>query len=896
MSPKEPERNAPRLLVVDGANCVYRAFFAPFRDLRAADGTPTKAVYVFANMLLKVLREQQPDHVVIVFDAPGKTFRHEMYAEYKATRDAQPEDLSLQLPLVREWVEALAIPQLVVPGCEADDVIATLVATAPAGARIDILSTDKDLMQLVDARVSLLDGMKDRRFGPAEVEERFGVPPERVLDLRALVGDTSDNIPGVKGIGEKGAAKLIGEYGDLERLLEHAGELKAKRSREALLEQAEEARLSKRLATLRSDVELPLAFGELARREPDRARLRALYERLGFRRLREELGGEGGAAPAAELEVEVQSVEEAAGLARLVEELGKLPVLTLLAVEDAGAGLAQPPAALAFAIDSGRAAFVPLAGEGCLGLEELLEALTPICVDPARVGWQAEDSKRLQVLLGENGLELPLPHFDVGVAAHLLDAGGPADLEALARRELDLRLPSFEELAGRGAKAVPAAELPRSELGRWAARRVTAVAALAEPLARRLDAEGLAALFDGVERPLTRVLAGMERVGVRVDESVLEQLSQEYEAELARIEKEIFALAGEEFLVSSPKQLQRILFEKLKLAPVKKTKTGYSTDESVLEQLAAQHELPARILAHRRLAKLKNTYVDALPPLVRPETGRIHPSWHQLGAATGRLSASSPNVQNIPIRSAEGVRIREAFVPAEGRLLLSADYSQVELRILAHFSGDESLIEAFRRGEDVHRRTAAEVWEVEPSQVSDDQRARAKAVNFGIIYGLSAFGLAQQLGIASAEAKQTIEVYFERYRGVRRFIDGTIESAREQGFVTTFLGRRRALPDLGSRNRVLRAAAERMAVNTVIQGTAADLVKKAMVELDAALAEAGLSARMILQVHDELVFEVPEREVDALRELVRERMEGVLALRVPLVVELGTGRSWREAH
>jgi DNA polymerase-1 len=438
------------------------------------------------------------------------------------------------------------------------------------------------------------------------------------------------------------------------------------------------------------------------------------------------------------------------------------------------------------------------------------------------------------------------------------------------------------------------AELPVDEVAAWAGAQAAAVAALAPRVCQRLEADGLTRLFEEVELPLTAVLARMERAGVRVDERVLEQLSQEFGDQLQRLEQEIYEVAGERFLISSPKQLQQILFEKLKLDPIKKTKTGYSTDEGVLEQLAGRHELPARILAFRRLAKLKNTYVDALPPLVDPASGRIHPTFHQLGAATGRLSATNPNVQNIPIRTEEGVRIREAFVPAEGHLLLSADYSQVELRILAHFSGDESLIEAFQRGEDVHRRTAADVRGVDPEDVTPAQRAAAKAVNFGIIYGLSAFGLAQQLGIASAEAKETIDAYFRRYRGVRRFLDQTIEDARERGHVTTLLGRRRYLPDLSSRNRALRAAAERMAVNSVVQGTAADLIKKAMVAVDADLRRS--RARMILQVHDELVFEVPEREVDRFRGQVRERMQGVLALRVPLQVEVGAGKNWREAH
>ena len=473
---------------------------------------------------------------------------------------------------------------------------------------------------------------------------------------------------------------------------------------------------------------------------------------------------------------------------------------------------------------------------------------------------------------------------------------GANSLSALAQRELGRKLASWQDLAGRGAKAVPARELLAEDVADWAGQQVCALCSLHEVLVDRLEHDGLSTLCDAVELPLTGVLARMHRAGVRIDEPLLEKLSEEWGLRLEEIEAKIYELAGEPFLVSSPKQLQKILFEKLKLPPIKKTKTGYSTDESVLVQLASKHDLPAEILAYRRLAKLRSTYVDALPPLVNPATGRIHPTFHQLGAATGRVSAADPNVQNIPIRSEEGIRIREAFIPSEGKTLLSADYSQVELRILAHFSKDQSLLDAFERGDDIHRRTAAEVAGIDLDDVSDDQRAHAKAVNFGIIYGLSAFGLANQLGIASAEAQQTIDAYFARYRGVRAFIDESIECARERGFVQTLLGRRRYLGDLASRNRTLRQAAERMAVNTVIQGTAADLIKKAMVDLVPAIDEADLGAEMILQVHDELVFEIPPAEVDALTALVVERMEGVWPLRVRLRVDVGVGANWREAH
>jgi DNA polymerase-1 len=889
----------PRVVIVDGTNSLYRAFFA-IPKLRAADGTPTNAAYGFLTMLQKVIREEAPDYLLVVFDARGKNFRHQLYPEYKATRDAQPEDLSAQIPIARELVEALRIPILEVAGCEADDVIATLVRSAPPDAQIAIVSTDKDLMQLVGGRVVLLDGMKDRRYDAKEVEERFGVPPSQLLDLRALAGDASDNIPGVAGIGPKGAAELIRRWGDLESLLAHAAEVPARRAREALVQQADQARLSKRLATLKSDVSLPQGLEAAERRDPDLPRLRTLFERLGFSRLLEGLGNETPEDGPAAGAPEVRRIDSIGELEALVAELRKQSALALSAVFGEELPMGSGPAGLAFALEPLRAAYLPLAGQTLLaiGLEpaEVVARLRGLFEGARALPWSARETKPLQVWLSEQGLDLPAPAFDAELAVQLLDPSGSRSLEALASQQLGTALRSWEELAGRGAKARPASEIPVEQVAAWAGAEACAAQRLQEPLARELAETGMDDLYRSAELPLTRVLARMERAGVRIDEAALGRLSRDFSLQLAQLEERIYALAGERFLISSPKQLQQLLFEKLKLPAVKKTKTGYSTDEDVLEQLASQHDLPLQILAHRRLSKLKNTYVDALPPLVNPRTGRIHPTFHQLGAATGRLSATNPNVQNIPIRSPDGVRIREAFVPAEGCRLLSADYSQVELRILAHYSGDESLIESFRAGEDVHRRTAAEVAGIAPEAVTAEQRARAKAVNFGIIYGSSAFGLANQLGIASAEAQATIDAYFARYRGVRRFLDETIAEARREGFVRTLLGRRRYLPDLASRNRALKNAAERMAVNSVIQGTAADLIKKAMVEVDAELEAAGLRSRMILQVHDELVFEAPERELAELRRRIPERMQAVLPLRVPLVVDVGVGANWREAH
>jgi len=884
-----------RIVVVDGTNTLYRAFFA-IPGLRAADGTPTNAVHGFLGTLEKVLREEDPDHVVVVFDARGKTFRHRLYSEYKAGRDAQPEDLSAQIPLVRELLAAYAVAVLEVPDFEADDVIATLVARAPEGACVSIISTDKDLMQLVDARVTLLDGIKDRRFGPAEVEERFGVPPAQLLDLRSLVGDPSDNIPGVKGIGQKGAAALISTWGSLDNLIDHAEEVEPKRARTALAAGIDSARLSRELATLRSDVPLDGDWSDWRRAEPLGDALRALYERLGFSRQLAAL--EGGEAepdakqsPVAE-SVEVERVEGPEALASLAERMGESDGVSLVALREEGAGVA-----LAVGLGDAHAAFVPLLGlPRGEPLAQVAETLAPVLSGEGARPWWSADAKGLQRLFAEQGVVLDAPGFDVGLAASLLDPSRHPDVSALAAAHVGRVHRSWEALAGKGAKAVPPSQLDAGDLEAWAGAEACAVVALVEPLRAQLAEAGLLELLEQTELPLTGVLAGMEREGLRIDEALLERLSEEYQAALGSLELEIHKLAGEEFLVSSPKQLQHILFEKLALPVIKRTKTGYSTDESVLEQLASQHELPARVLAYRKLAKLKNTYVDALPRLVDAASGRIHPTWNQLGAATGRLSAANPNVQNIPIRTEEGVRIREAFVPAEGYQLVSADYSQIELRILAHFTEDESLVEAFRRGEDIHRRTAAEVWEVPTEAVSDEQRARAKAVNFGILYGLSAFGLARQLGIAAEEARETIDTYFQRYAAVQGFIKRTVEDAKQAGCVRTLLGRRRPLPDLNSRNRVLRQAAERMAVNTVIQGTAADLIKRAMLDVDLRLAEAEPRARLLMQVHDELIVEAPTAGAKAVATLLRESMEGVLPLGVPLRVDIGIGDTWRQAH
>lgn len=916
-SKKTGAKKTRRLVVIDGANTIFRAFFG-IPGLRGPDGSPTNAVLGFTNMLNKIIREESPDYIAVAMDPPGGSFRNVIYKEYKANRDATPEDLKVQFPVVRELIDAHRIKRIEIPGFEADDVIATLAAIVPDDVAVSIISTDKDLMQLCSDRVQLVDGIKDRRYGPADVEEKFGVPPEKMLDLRALVGDPSDNIPGVKGIGVKGAAKLMDEWGTLDNLLEHAEEVTAKRAREGLIEHADLARLSKELSTLRCDVDLGLSLDDLAVPDADVVSLRALYKRLGFTRLLESLNpadadkGAGGAKPEAQqTDASIEIVRDSKKLEQAVAALSKVDDVIILAVEGEGSAVDAPVVGVALASGNGESAIylpllrtnagqsdLPLGGkdDALLTMDDVVAGLEPLFDTKKPKPWFGWSTKRLQSLFGEGGLDLPVPCFDVRVGAFLLDPAGSRELAPLAMQFLGRSIQSWEDLAGRGAKATPPDQLPVEDVANWLAEHLSAAVSMRSKIQDGLERDGLRSLFEQVELPLTRVLARMERNGVRIDETLLAKLSQEYEGTLASLEKEIHKLAGEEFLVSSPKQLQGILFEKLRLTPLKKTKTGYSTAESVLEQLTNEHPLPGKILEWRQLAKLKSTYIDALPKLVSEKTGRIHPTFNQMGAATGRLSAADPNVQNIPIRTAQGIRIREAFIPADGKLMLAADYSQVELRVLAHYSADESLVDAFTKGEDIHRRTAAEVAGISVDEVDADQRAQAKAVNFGIIYGSSAFGLANTLGIATAEAQAIVDAYFARYTGVRRFLDDTIKNAKAEGFVSTLLGRRRYLPDLSSKNRMLKQAAERMAVNSVIQGTAADLIKKAMIDVDTALEESDLDAIVIMQVHDELVFEATNKEIEPLSALVREKMEGVYPLSVPLVVDLGHGKNWRVAH
>jgi DNA polymerase-1 len=835
---------------------------------------PTNAVYGFTNMLAKLLREEHPRHVAVVFDAPGGSFRDRLYADYKATRAPLPDELRPQLGYVRKIVDALRLPVVEVPGVEADDVIGTLARQArAAGVETVLVTQDKDLMQLVDERTLWLDTVRDRRCGPAEVRERFGVEPALVPDVLGLMGDAIDNIPGVKGIGEKTASALVRELGPVDEILRRLDDVErlpirgAKKVREALARDAETARLSKDLATIRCDVPVTLDVDRLAWEGPDRERLRPLFAELEFSSLMRELAPTG-EAPVVE-RCEARTPAEIAAALGPLSAAGIVSVVPLL---DSVRATAARIEALAVAGPSG-----PVTLVSAPDAPEAVAALAPLLGDLAvtKVGG---DLKALRVALARRGVALAGPGFDVSLASYCLNPSrAEHGITGLAEEYLGL---ARDDGKDPGAAACAAAR---------------AAHALKPILEERLRAVEMEKLFRELEMPLAEVLAEMELAGVLIDVAGLARLSAEFAATLERLIGEIYALAGCEFNIGSPPQLRTILFERLNISPrgVRRGKTGLSTDVDVLTRLAEQHPLPAKILEWRALSKLKSTYVDALPALVDSATGRLHTSFNQTVAATGRLSSSDPNLQNIPIRTEEGRKIRAAFVAAPGHRLVSADYSQIELRILAHLSADPALIEAFESDEDIHARTAAEVF---ADRTPAEGRRLAKVMNYGIVYGMGSARAARELGVPPAEAAAYIERYLGRYPGVRRFIQTTIAEARSRGWVATVLGRRRYLPELGARDAAVRQFAERAATNTPIQGSAADLIKLAMLEVRRRLARDGAGARMLLQVHDELLLEVPDARLAAVENAVRDAMARVFPLRVPLKVDVRAGANWSEAH
>ncbi|HET7273749.1 MAG TPA: DNA polymerase I [Longimicrobiaceae bacterium] len=911
-----PDRTRPRLYLIDGYALIYRAFFAMIaRPLITSRGENTSAAWGVTKFLLKILEEHKPDYLGVVFDA-GSSQRHEIFPEYKATREKMPTELEASIPRVREIINAFRIPVLELAGYEADDVIGTLAHRAvEEGLEAVVVSGDKDFYQLVGDGICLLN---PGRGGPAAVDEewidlrnaheRLGVPPEHVVDYLGLIGDSSDNVPGVKGIGPKTAIQLIEQFGSIEGILENAGQISGKRAREALQERADSALLSKQLVTILTELPVPLDLTELRCDEPDREKLKELFLALEFHSLVRDYGAPS-AEPVAERPVKyelLESAEQVDALVARLRERGRFAVDTETTSRDA---MLADLISISIAIEPAEAYYLPFAH--CRAQGELIDtaevrnlppllspemaSLVALLEDPdvEKIG---QNLKYDFLVLRRAGVKLNGIDFDTMIASYLLDPGRREHgLDSLALQHLDHRTTTFTEVVGKGKKQVPFAEVALEICRDYACEDADLAYRLEEIFRPELDRLRLGELFRTVEMPLVGVLAEMEWNGIRIDETFFAALHTRLRNELSSIEQEIYEAAGTTFNINSNPQLREILFGRLCLPIIKKTKTGASTDASVLEELASQgHTLPTLLLQYRQLDKMLSTYVSALPQLVNPETGRLHTSFNQTVASTGRLSSSDPNLQNIPIRTELGAEIRRGFVPAEGNIFLSADYSQIELRILAHYSEDPAFVEAFRAGADIHRQTAALIFGVEPESVTREMRDRAKTVNFAIIYGIGAFSLAQRLGISNAEAKEFIDRYFERFPGIRVYLDNQIELAREQGYVETLTGRRRYIPELKSRNHGIRSFGERAATNAPIQGSSADLIKIAMIDIQRELELTGSPARMLLQVHDELLFEAPRADAEATLELVRSRMEGAAELRVPLRVETGMGENWLE--
>lgn len=880
-----------RLYLIDGANLVFRAFYA-IRGLSNSKGFPTNALYGFAQMLLKIIRDEEPTHIAVVFDTPEPTFRDEMYEEYKAGRKEPPDDLAQQFPFVRPLVEALGIPHIELPGFEADDLIGT-IAKKYAGADCDVVmvSGDKDLMQLVDDHISMLDTMKDRRIGPKQVEDRFGVGPDRVIDVLGLAGDSSDNVPGLPGVGPKTATKLIQEYGSIDELIAHADKLKPT-LRTKLEDNMEQLKLSQELVKIRTDVELDVDLKDLEQREPPADKLHELFSELEFTKLLQEF------APGKSVKK-----SEAKANYRLVTgkaDLAQSDIVSIYPVVSSENALRADLVGIALAYGEGDAVYLPVGhvlelGQTQLSENDLISALDGFFKN-GKTKVIAHDAKFAEKVFGKRGLDIKGAVDDTMIAGFLVDPSGQDALAVLASRYLDHQIENVDQVLGKGAKRKSFADLDLERACAVACERADVVFQLNGVLAGKLKAEKQEKLYREMELPLLGVLRDMEELGIAVDAAKLKDLADEFAKRLGKLERDIFEEAKEEFNIMSPKQLGFILFEKLGLPGAKRTKTGYSTSQDILQDLAVEYKLPELVLEYRQLSKLKSTYVDALPQLIDPDTGRIHTTFNQTATATGRLSSSDPNLQNIPIRRAEGKLIREAFIPEEGCVFVDADYSQIELRVLAHVTKDRALLDAFAKNVDVHSVTASGIFSVAPDEVTGDQRGVGKTVNFATLYGQSAFGLSRQLGIDVGEAQEYIEGYFKKYPRVEEYREEVLEGARKKGYVETLYGRRRYVPDIASSNGMLRSVAERMAFNTVFQGTAADIIKRAMIVIHGELSSVSKGARMLLQVHDELLFEVPEEDAEKVKTFVKEKMEGAARLDVPLVVDVGVGNNWAEAH
>ena len=890
-----------KLVLVDGSSYLYRAYHA-MPDLTTSSGETTGAVYGVINMLRRQLKEHPSDYLVVVFDAPGKTFRDDIYPDYKSNRPPMPDDLRAQIAPTHDVIQAMGIPLLSVAAVEADDVIGTLSTTASAmSIDTDIMSGDKDLAQLVGKRVRLIDSMKGETYDTAGIKSRFGVAPEQIVDYLTLVGDAVDNVPGVPKVGPKTATRWLETYRTLDNLVAHAEDIKGKVG-DNLRQFLEQLPVSRQLVTIKTDVKLDVTPKDLIQSTPDEDRLRALFSRLEFKTWLSELGGTN-TADTHSPEGNYTIILDEKSLRQWIKRLSKAGVFSLDTETTSLDTLCAELVGISFTDHAGEGAYLPLAHDYVgaplqVSLNDALTCLRPLLED-SKIGKIGQNLKYDRSVLQNYGIDLKGIRFDTMLESYVLNSTGSRhDMNTLALKYLGYQVVKYEEVAGSGKSQVSFSQVDVERAGYYAAEDADIAMRLHEKIYPQLQLEpALCSVLETIEIPLVSVLSRVERNGVRVDCDMLSNHSIELGERIAQIEKKAHAAAGVAFNIASPRQIQEVLFEKLDLPIISKTPKGQpSTAEHVLQELAEDHKLPRLILEYRSLSKLKSTYTDKLPELVSPLTGRVHTSYHQAAVATGRLSSSNPNLQNIPVRTEEGRRIRQAFIPDPGHVLVAADYSQIELRIMAHLSADEGLLSAFANDADIHRATAAEVFSIKPSKVTDDQRRSAKAINFGLIYGMSAFGLGKQLGIGRIEAQDYIDRYFSRYPGVQAFMENTRVQAREQRFVETVFGRRLYLNDMGSSNHARRQAAERAAINAPMQGTAADLIKLAMLAVDRSITEQNLQMRIIMQVHDELVLEVSEDDVDQTRAMLNSLMTSVAELAVPLKVEVSAGKNWAMAH
>jgi DNA polymerase I len=888
------------LYIVDLSGYVFRAYHAVSTNLTSPTGEPTHAVFGTVNMLQRMIKERRPAMIAVAMDSEGPTFRHELDPRYKANRPEPPPDLSQQMDRCRQVVEAYGLPVFQQNGIEADDWIATLVkASASSGHKVIILSADKDLMQLVDDRVCMWDTMRNRVYGSDEVVEKFGVVPAKLRDLLALTGDTSDNIPGVPSVGPKTAAQLLNEYETLQGIYDNLSKITRKKLKEALETNKKDAFLSQVLVTLKDDLEITYSAESLVPKEQNKDLLRQLFTELGFHRLRASVDEKPATAPPPSLHSQqCKTILSEKALDEFITNAENAPLLAVDTETSNRDPMLAKLIGISLSYRSDEAVYVPIGHEG-------QDAGQQLPLDVVRPKLQALFAKKERWLVGHNfkydelilrrhGFTMSEINFDTMIASYLLDPGNSHGLKDLASRELNVTMTTYDQVTKKQrGKQLAFAQVPIVDATEYAAADALMTLQLTEKLTPRLETEGMLDLLRNVELPLSHTLVDLELNGILLNVNELHLIGERLDSKLKLLEKQAYELAGKEFNLSAPRQLETILFDELKLKVIKRTKTARSTDAEVLEALASEHALPSVIFEHRQLAKLKSTYIDTLPELVHPDTKRIHGRFNQTVAATGRLSSSDPNLQNIPIRSEEGREIRRAFHAPEGFELVSADYSQIELRVLAHLSKDPVLTEAFRKGEDIHSRTAKEIFEVTDDQLNAEMRRTAKAINFGVIYGMGDSALAKRLGIEKEEATKFIKRYFKRYAGVQTYMNKILEEARSVGSVSTILGRRRFLPDLSSANRSVRLGAERVAQNTPIQGSAADILKLAMIKLREPVVP---EAKMVLTVHDELVFEIPTSALEQASELIRASMENVMALDVPLVVDVGHGKTWAEAH